>query len=90
MKTRLVSSTVILAATFFAAVSVGFVVFVSIPWSVLSMIAGSYIVGGIVFLAFRDYSTAPSYCTPDLHTLAAHDRDGAHASVPAIVELRAA
>jgi hypothetical protein len=90
MKTRLVSSTVMLAATLFAAVTVGFIVFVSISWSALPMIAGCYIVGGIVFLAFRDYSTAPSYGTPDIHTLAAHDRDRSHASIAATVELRAA
>jgi hypothetical protein len=90
MKNRPVSSTVIPAGIFVAAVSVALIGFVSIPWSALPLIVGCYIACGVVFLAFRDYSSAPSYCTPNIHRLTAQDRNGSRASVAATLELRAA
>ena len=90
MKTRSLSSTLILAAIFLAALSVVLIGLALIPWSSLPMVAGCYIVGGIVVLAFRDYSHAPSYHTTNVHRLTAEDHDGARGSAAATVELRAA
>ena len=56
----------------------------------LPVVLGCYIVGGIVVLAFRDYSHAPSYRTTNVHRLTAEDHDGARGSVAATDELRAA
>ena len=90
MKNKPVTSTLILAAMFFAALCVVLIGLALIPWSSLPMVLGCSIVGGIVVLAFRDYSNAPSYCTPNVHQLTAEDHDGARGSVAATVELRAA